>query len=429
MNVTVHIGRLLTAVLISAGVFCMTEIPQASAQKKSKAKTAKAVKPKTDLKELIGNAEQAFYDYQFDKAIEILDEYESNLDKSGTEPDKRYDDLRRRSELGSTMLGRVEKIAIIDSLIVDKNDFFNAYKLSDPTGYIVENSSLPEELATSGNPTVYISESGETMLWSGLKPDGGRQLVSSHLLTDNAWESPQPLGDALNDIVDAAYPFLMADGSTLYFAGKGDESLGGYDIFISRNNGEEFLQPQNMGMPYNSPYDDYLLVIDELTGAGWWATDRNRIDGKVTIYIFVPQELRVNYPAEAPELIDRAKITSIAATRKNDTDYGKIEKAISDLDNETPQKEREFQFAMPGGKIYERMADFHNEQAVEAMKRYLDAQFELTMEEDALAGMRIELANGIDNRNEILSAEKRIEKLRRDVANRANEVVKAETGK
>jgi len=29
-----------------------------------------------------------------------------------------------------------------------------------------------------------------------------------------------------------AYPFLMADGVSLYFAADGEESLGGLDIFI-----------------------------------------------------------------------------------------------------------------------------------------------------------------------------------------------------
>ncbi len=60
-------------------------------------------------------------------------------------------------------------------------------------------------------------------------------------------------------------PFFMSDGVTLYYANDGDESIGGYDIFISRKGEDGFLQPQNIGMPYNSPYDDYMLAIDEVT--------------------------------------------------------------------------------------------------------------------------------------------------------------------
>ena len=84
---------------------------------------------------------------------------------------------------------------------------------------------------------------------------------------------------------------MMSDGITLYYANDGDNTLGGYDIFMTRKGDDgRFLQPQNIGMPYNSPYDDYMLAIDEVTGAGWWATDRNQIPDSVTIYVFVPND-------------------------------------------------------------------------------------------------------------------------------------------
>lgn len=423
-----HITHIMTVFALAIGIIGIPDTTFAATAKKktAKAKTSKSIKPKTNISDLLSNAEQAFFDYQFDKAIEFLDEYENASDKSGIQSDTRFEDLKRRAMLGSSMLGRVENIAIIDSLTVDRDDFFTAYNLSDPTGYIAENSSLPGELATDGNPTVFISESGETMIWSQPTGDDNRRLVSSHLLADDSWESPQPLGKALESVSNAAYPFLMADGSTLYFAGQGDESLGGYDIFISRNNGDEFLQPQNIGMPYNSPYDDYLLVIDELTGAGWWATDRNRIDGKVTIYVFVPQELRVNYPADTPDLSERAKITTISGTGDPSVDRARIKNAIAALDNESSLDEREFQFAMPGGKIYSRMSDFSSPEAAEAMKLFLDTQFKLTIEEDSLAEMRSAFASGASNSNEILQAEQRIELLRSELLRLSNEVVKSE---
>ncbi len=420
MRLTGHITRIMTVFALVIGLIGFPDSAFATAKKKTaKAKTSKAAKAKANTGGLLSNVEQAFLDYQFDKALELLEESEGSSDSKS-------EDLKRRAMLGSAMLGRVENIAIIDSLTVDKDDFFTAYNLSAPTGYIAENGSLPEELATDGNPTVFISESGETMIWSQPADANSRRLVSSHLLADDTWESPQPLGNALESVSNAAYPFLMADGSTLYFAGQGDESLGGYDIFISRNNGDEFLQPQNIGMPYNSPYDDYMLVIDELTGAGWWATDRNRIDGKVTIYVFVPQELRVNYPADTPNLIARAKITTISGTGNASVDRTRVKNAIAALDNESPSGDREFQFAMPGGKIYSRMSDFSSPEAAEAMKLFLDTQFKLSMEEDALAEMRAAFASGASNNSEILQAEQRIESLRSELRRLSNEVVKSE---
>ena len=49
----------------------------------------------------------------------------------------------------------------------------------------------------------------------------------------------------------------MADGVTIYYASDG-EGLGGYDIFVTRynTNTDTYLVPENVGMPFNSPYND-----------------------------------------------------------------------------------------------------------------------------------------------------------------------------
>ena len=82
---------------------------------------------------------------------------------------------------------------------------------------------------------------------------------------------------------------MLSDGSTLYFAAEGDieNALGGLDIYMTRRDETgAFFSPTNVGMPYNSPYNDYMMAIDDAAGLGWWATDRNAPDGMVTVYIF-----------------------------------------------------------------------------------------------------------------------------------------------
>lgn len=410
----------LVAVLAIAAIAAPAQGASRRTTKKKKTKTETVVPDG-----LLDKAQKAFEEYDFDNATEILDDYESALAKSEKEPPQRYADLRRVVDLAATMLDRVEKIAIIDSLTVDSAAFFEAYRLSQPSGVITDSEALPASFPARGNPTVFVTESGETMLWSAPKA-GGRDLVESHLLADGSWEDPQPIGDAFRDLLDPAYPFLMPDGTTLYFAARGDESLGGYDIFVARNNGDEYLQPQNMGMPYNSPFDDYMLAIDEVTGAGWWATDRNRIDGKITIYVFVPQEMRVNYPADTPDLTDRARVTDIKASGSRD-DYAVVLKAIAAVGGETAGDSIEFEMAMPGGKIYRTLGDFRNPLARESMQRYLDARDALRDDEAALSDMRAAFKSGSASRSEILELENRVSRQRIEMRRLANEVVKAET--
>ena len=77
----------------------------------------------------------------------------------------------------------------------------------------------------------------------------------------------------------------------------------------------EFLQPQNLGMPYNSPFDDYLLAVDELNGVGWWATDRKQLGDSLTVFLFKVNDLRRNYSPEDENLTAFARVDDIILTQ------------------------------------------------------------------------------------------------------------------
>lgn len=391
--------------------------------------SASAARPKAKKKparpsstEILQQAQTAFDAYEFDRALEIIGDFESDGELS-----PELENLHDRAQLGSTMLSRVEHIAIIDSLTVDRKNFFDNYVLSSPSGYLTSIDELPEGFAPDDSTTVYFTESGESMIWSRPTSDGkNRELVESHLLADGSWEQPKSLGKALSGIF-ANYPFLQPDGSTLYFAAKGPESLGGYDIFISRNDGDEYLQPQNIGMPYNSPYDDYLLAIDEMTGAGWWVTDRNRIDGKLTIYIFVPQELRINYAVDDPELAKRAFITSIAATRDPKRDYSPIITAIENIDAEAASSSPDFQIAVPGRGILTYFDQLRSADSRRLMKNRIDCLDEIAETEVSLDQMRRDYKSDRSIGTKILESEKRLDDLRAKARMLTNDIVRLES--
>jgi hypothetical protein len=54
--------------------------------------------------------------------------------------------------------------------------------------------------------------------------------------------------------------FPTVHGDTLYFSSDGYAGLGGLDIYrVSRKNGLN-TQPENLGYPLNSSYDDFGIV-------------------------------------------------------------------------------------------------------------------------------------------------------------------------
>lgn len=72
--------------------------------------------------------------------------------------------------------------------------------------------------------------------------------------------------------------YMHIDGKTMYVASQGHESLGGYDIFISKKVQGSWTKPVNMGYPINTPYDDFFFAS---TANGKYAyISSNRLEGK-----------------------------------------------------------------------------------------------------------------------------------------------------
>lgn len=308
--------------------------------------------------------------YRLDDASEALDTWEAKLKKNKKQAPDELGEMQSRLIMMRNMLERVEKIEIIDSLVVDADDFFTHYRLSRSAGHLVPAAEAGTDAAT----VVYRPENNGELIWAEADTTGTLRLMSAQILDDGTTDSPRHLDDELAGGGNADYPFLMSDGMTLYFAADGDNSLGGYDIFLTRRNDDGFFQPQNIGMPYNSPYDDYMLAIDESTGIGWWATDRNRIPGKVTIYVYITSPTRVNVDVDDPALARLARISSIAATQTPGKDYSALREriaAIGDGRHSARTGQATFEIALGNGRIARSLDDFSNARARKAMEELL----------------------------------------------------------
>ena len=218
----------------------------------------------------------------------------------------------------TSMREMTQQIIIIDSIVADKDQLLSQLRLSEETGRIV---SSVDFFGEGDSTTVFINEMGNKAYLS--QPDDSlhQQLCTSDLL-GGEWSKPQLLKGISEGISEAAYPFMLADGTTFYFAGKGEESIGGYDIFMTRYDARSnsFLKPENIGMPFNSEANDYLFAIDEYAHIGYFVSDRRQPEGKACLYIFIPKESRKTYDpivyTEA-EIRGFADISSIADTWGN----------------------------------------------------------------------------------------------------------------
>lgn len=112
---------------------------------------------------------------------------------------------------------------------------------------------------------------------SRTSPGGSTDIYYIEKLADDLWARPVSAGYMLNSERDEAAPLLRSDGAVLYFSSEGHYGMGGMDIFRSKwdANTGRWLPPENLGFPFNSPYDDYLLVVPEQQGTMLIASRRD----------------------------------------------------------------------------------------------------------------------------------------------------------
>jgi|GEM_PF-32225 len=276
-----------------------------------------------------------FLNYEFDKAVTAYRRFLQTL-RTG---DKRIPNLRRRiaqAEQAARMLLRVEDIAIIDSLVVDRVDFLsriNSERFNHEVGSLTQERIRVNEHRTEDKIT-FTRLASDRMLSSNLH-NGKMNIFTSHRLL-NDWSAPMLLPAIINSPnANENYPFLMSDGVTVFFASDGENSIGGYDIFITRHipASNSYLPPENMGMPFNSPYNDFMLVIDEVNNIGWFASDRYQPDDKIIIYFFIPNKNRILVQSQnAEEIRSRAQLRTFRQAKlpKDDTRLGIIQAMQSD---------------------------------------------------------------------------------------------------
>lgn len=328
------------------------------------------------------------------------------------------DSLRRQITRMEEMLQRVDNITIVDSFNVNREDFFRNYRIAPAAGSLLSVAEVGTNLNAADPTVVYMPENGALMLWGT-----DRGLVESRRFTDGTWEEAHPLGETLNGGGTANYPFLLSDGMTLYFASDAHDSLGGLDLYVSRRNGNEFAAPQNMGMPYNSPFDDYMLAIDEYTGAGWWASDRNLLDGLVTIYVFEPTAARVNVNADSV-----ADITAVARGKVYaDSVPHPLKAKIAAVKPAKYQKPDvpDFTLNLPDGRVYTHWSDFKSSEARSLMESYVAARNQLLDDEARLAELRAAFKPKADGQ-QIIKLENKVRANRTELRRLANKTIETE---
>ena len=97
---------------------------------------------------------------------------------------------------------------------------------------------------------------------------------------------PINLGASINTAGHEVFPFLHNNGD-LYFASDGQGGFGGLDVFCAKTDSYgDWTGAANIGRPFNSPKDDFGLVLDETGRQGFLTSARDGGMGRDDIYQF-----------------------------------------------------------------------------------------------------------------------------------------------
>jgi tetratricopeptide (TPR) repeat protein len=324
---------------------------------------------------------------RYSEAIPMWEEYIEMQTKKKDDTAESQNNLEQVRKL-ARMVQNTEDIQVIDSMTVEKNDFLTAYFLSEESGSLaLYDAYFGTSDGTSS--TVHKNQKGDKIYYARPAENQTYSLFSQSKLLDKFGEE-KPLLASQN--VDNNYPFVLTDGITMYFASKGYGSIGGYDIFVTRYNLNTnlFLAPEQLGMPFNSPANDYLMVIDESKNLGWFVTDRNQPEDKVCVYLFIPEETKKNVNPEDPELLkNRALLSSISSTWRDGSDYSGLIRLAHKAPNQNQTKrERDFTFVVNDKTVYQTLDEIKNGGTKALYSEYLEKMKQIAVIQKKLDNLR-----------------------------------------
>lgn len=325
-----------------------------------------------------------------------------------------------------------ERVTFIDSILVKKDEVMDILYLGSESGSIATCADFfnVKEKDTL-NCTLFRSQLGDKIIFAHPDTSAVLHLYASEMIGQK-WNEPVML-PGLEDTLSQNYPFMLSDGTTLYYASKGEESLGGYDIFMTRwdSDSQRFFKPENIGMPFNSKANDYLYLVDEFNQLGWFVTDRGQSADTVCVYCFIPNETRKIYDTSTigrDTLVALANINSIRDTWTNQEQVKEGLTRLATLRNKSQKTTKShFHFIVNDRITYTTLSQFRHEESRKLAEKWMKMSAERNKASEQLEGLRKEYSvakaeKKTELATKILPLEQRYEKLVADLRTLEKEI-------
>lgn len=317
------------------------------------------VKPKAPVasETLLREAREAYQGYRFASARTAIEKYITTQERRRQAIPESARQLQAMIARAERMYPRAESLQIVDSIVVAKQTWLEHLEQAGGTirpeeGHLGGDSLMRQASYRDALGRNWIRSSSTGLEWLS--------AVGDH------WEKQALSTKALGEGTELAYPFLLEDGITLVYGRRTTQGLGGYDLYMTRLSGQgmSFLEPTLLGMPYNSPYNDYLLAYHESEDWGVLVSDRFCPADSVHLYRFIgkPSFLSGESQSEVDSLGEEA-MQARASLR------GLLYKGnVVAKQTKGTSREGEIYFLLQGSRVYRHWSDFSSKDALEAYR-------------------------------------------------------------
>ena len=372
-------------------------------------RTGEKDRPASKVAEKNVDAETLIRTYRFDEAISSL-QHQIATAKRQKKTTIQLEQALSRARLGAIMLSATEKVRIIDSLVVDRGSI-PIPQLRKGLGKLQAAQTLAVALGLTGKragEAAYINDWGDRAYFALADTTENLRLYVVNRFGQK-WGQPSPLPGFTLQERNEDFPFMDPDGVTLYFAADGAESLGGYDLFQTRYDADAkaFLKPQNLGMPFNSPANDFLMVIDRANNMGWFVSDRYQPVDKLCIYSFIPNDNREVYEASTPKntLRQLAMLMPLELSQISPEERRQLAADYAKNKQESKREDKSNVFIINDNTVYHSLDEFRHTEARKAAKEWWDASQRLQAVGEQLDELRRVYAKQKTGGEEILRLE------------------------
>jgi outer membrane protein OmpA-like peptidoglycan-associated protein len=113
---------------------------------------------------------------------------------------------------------------------------------------------------------------------------GDRDIYHSDMDIKGEWGMSKNIGVDINTKYGEEGVFMHPDGKTMYFSSQGHNTMGGYDIFMSKFENGKWGKPINLGYPINGPDDDVFFVVSGSGNRAYFSSAKQGGYGDKDIY-------------------------------------------------------------------------------------------------------------------------------------------------